>query len=113
MLPRRFVAALVLGLAAAGCQVSEPTPEDWQATGFRKGDPFPAGSDFDAEVDVADFLRRNRFPGAEVRTAEGRTSSMRHISTGVRQARADPGFVDQGGKRQVLQGGVCRRNQFT
>jgi len=46
-----------------------------QATGFRRGDAFPEGSDFDAEVDVTDFLRRSGFPAAEVRASERGTGS--------------------------------------
>ncbi len=45
-----------------------------QATGFRRGDPFPEGSDFDVEVDVHDFMLRNGFSNSLVR-AETRERS--------------------------------------
>jgi outer membrane protein assembly factor BamA len=38
-----------------------------QAAGFRRGDPFPEGSDFDVEIDISEHMRRTGFPGARVR----------------------------------------------
>ncbi len=37
-----------------------------RAVGFTKGDRLPPGADFDIELDVAEYLRRAGYPGADV-----------------------------------------------
>jgi translocation and assembly module TamA len=48
-----------------------------RATGLRRGDPLPEGSDFDVEVDLEDHLRRRGNPGARVRASKGERSGRR------------------------------------
>ncbi|HSM13451.1 MAG TPA: translocation/assembly module TamB domain-containing protein, partial [Thermoanaerobaculia bacterium] len=48
-----------------------------RAAGFRRGDTIPAGAEFDVEMDVAEQLRREGYPGALVEVTRKKVSESR------------------------------------